>query len=188
MFLTLSADNLPKPPPFTFTRGMHITWLSYRWLHNPRLYRVPNGGMERARIVFPNLRYFLQAEKGDIDRSMEAFAKILGLCSWRIQGRLNIFIEDAKWPPQSGENVWYKRLHQGMTRRSLMRSRETQLDIIIKQLSDIIHRFQKLVTVVTFTFGHMANGRYRDNTGEVRRIVAVLQQKVRGTAISIEYI
>src|SRR6202034_178835 len=76
MFLTLSAENLPKPPPFT--RGMHITWLSYRWLHNARLYRVANGGMERARIVFPNLRYFLQAEKSEIDGSMELFAKIVG--------------------------------------------------------------------------------------------------------------
>jgi len=187
MFLTLSAECLPKPSPFT--RAMHITWISYRWLHNPRLYRVPNGGMERARIVFPNLRYFFNAEKSEIDRSMEIFTKILGLCSWRIPGRLNIFIEDAKWPlPQPGENVWYKRLHQGMTRRSLMRSRENQLDAIIKQLNDIILRFQKLVTIVTFTFGDMANGRYRDSTGEVRRIVAVLQQKVRGTAISFEYI
>jgi hypothetical protein len=187
MFLTLSAENLPKPPPFT--RGMHITWLSYRWLHNARLYRVANGGMERARIVFPNLRYFLQAEKSEIDGSMELFAKIVGGCSWPVLGRLNIFIEDAKWPlPQPGENVWYKRLHQGMTRRSLMRSRENQLDTIIKQLNDIIQRFQKLVAIVTFTFGDMANGRYRDNTGEARRIVAVLQQKVRGTAISIEYI
>jgi hypothetical protein len=187
VILTLSAENLPKPPPFT--RGMHITWLSYRWLHNPRLYRVANGGMERARIVFPNLRYFLKSEKSEIDGSMDVFAKILGACSWRVLGRLNIFIEDAKWPlPQPGENVWYKRLHQGMTRRSLMRSRENQLDNIIKQLSDIIQRFQKLVRIVTFTFGDMANGRYRDNTGEARRIVAVLQQKVRGTAINIEYI
>jgi hypothetical protein len=168
---------------------MHITWLSYRWLHNPRLYRVANGGMERARIVFPNLRYFLTSEKSEIDGSMDVFAKILGACSWRVLARLNIFIEDAKWPlPQPGENVWYKRLHQGMTRRSLMRSRENQLDNIIKQLSDIIQRFQKLVRIVTFTFGDMANGRYRGNTGEVRRIVAVLRQKVRGTAISIEYI
>jgi hypothetical protein len=187
MFLTLSAESLPKPSPFT--RAMRITWLSYRWLHSPRLYRVPNGGMERARIVFPNLRYFLQAEKGDIDRSMEGFAKILVVCSWRVLGRLNIFIEDAKWPlPQPGENVWYKRLHQGMTRRSLMRSRENQLDTIIKRLSDIIDQFQKLVKIVTFTFGDMANDRYRDKTGEVRRIVAVLQQKVRGIAIRIEYL
>ena len=166
---------------------MHITWLSYRWLHNPRLYRVAYGGIERARIVFPNLRNFLKSEKSEVDRSMEVFVKILGLCSWRVPGRLNIFIEDGKWPlPQPGEDVWYMRLHQGMTRRSLMRSREKQLDSIIKQLSHIIHRFQKLVTIVTFGFGGMANGRYTNNTGEVRRIVAVLQRRVRGTAISIE--
>jgi len=139
--------------------------------------------------VFPNLTYFLKVEKSEIDRSMEGFAKILRGCSWRVLGRLNIFIEDAKWPlSQPGENVWYKRLHQGMTRRSLMKSRESQLDIIIKQLSDIIHRFRKLITIVTFTFGDMANDRYRDKTVEVRRIVAVLQQKLQGSAISIEYI
>jgi hypothetical protein len=164
---------------------MHITWLSYRWLHKPQLKGVPNSGMERARITFPNLGYFLKT-KGEIDQSMEDFAKMLGVY-WRVLGRLNIFIEDAKWPlPQPGENVWYKRLHQGMTRRSLMMSRENQLDTIIKQLSDIILRFQKFVTIVTFTFGDMANDRYRDNTGEARRIVTVLQQKVRGTAIRIE--
>jgi hypothetical protein len=168
---------------------MNITWLSYRWLHNPRLYRAPNCGFERARIVFPNLMYFLKNEKSEIDRSMELFAKLLGRCSWRVLGRLNIFIEDAHWPlPQPGENVWYKRLHQGMTRRSLMRSRENQLDSIIKQLSDIIQRFQKLVSIFTFTFGDMVNGRYRDNTGEARRIVAVLRRKIQGTTISIEYI
>ncbi len=120
---------------------------------------------------------------------MELFAKILRACSWKVLGRLNIFIEDAKWPlPQPGENVWYKRLHQSMTGRSLMRSRESQVDTIIKQLYDIILRFQKLLTIVTFSFGDRQNGRYRDNTGEVRRIVAVLQQKVRGTKISIEYV
>jgi hypothetical protein len=168
---------------------MHLTWLSYRWLHNPRLYRAANTGLERARIVFPNLRYFLKTDRSEMDRTMEFFAKILGACSWRVLGRLNIFIEDAKWPlPQPGELVWYKRLHQGMTRRSLMRSRESQLDTIIKHLGDIISRFQKLVTIVTFTFGDSQNGRYRDNTGEARRIVAVLQQKVRGTAVSIEYL
>jgi len=124
-----------------------------------------------------------------MDGAMEVFAKILSACSWRIRGRLNIFIEDAKWPlPQPGELVWYKRLHQGMTRRSLMRSREKQLDTIIKQLCDVISQFQKLVTIVTFTFGDSQNGRYRDTSGEVRRIVSVLQQKVRGTAVSIEYL
>lgn len=168
---------------------MHITWLSYRWLHNPRLYKSSNPGLERARIVIPSLRYFLENEKCEMDQTMKLFAQILGACSWRILGRLNIFIEDAKWPlPQPGELVWYKRLHQGMTRRSLMRSREKQLDTIIKYLSDMILRFQKLVSIVTFTFGDSQNGRYRYHTGEIRRIVSVLQQKVRGTAVSIEYL
>jgi hypothetical protein len=165
---------------------MHITWLSYRWLHNPRLYRA--GGYKRARLVFPNLSWFLKSDKIEIERSVALFEKIVTGCSWRLPGRLNIFIEDASWPLVPGENVWYKRLHKGWTRRTLMKMRENHLDTITKQLSNIIYRLQKLFNMVTFTFGDMANGRYRDNTGEVKRIVSCLKQQVRGTTINIEYL
>lgn len=120
---------------------------------------------------------------------MALFENIIAGCSWQLPGRLNIFIEDATWPLLiPGENVWYKRLHKGWTRRTLMKMRDNHLITITKKLSDIIYRLQKLFNIVTFTFGDMANGRYRDSTAAVTRIVAALQQQVRGTTIATEYL
>ena len=113
----------------------------------------------RFSIIFPDFAWLNRRTKKVILEKFVALELFLEMRKWKHCASLNIVIEDPHWPlPVPGEDIFYERLHRGLTRRGLIKAREDHAKNIALWLIGIVSRWENIVTEIFFTFGQTRHG------------------------------
>jgi len=190
-FFTVPAKSVPKlPRPLEL---QNLTFQSSRWIYQPPPHLRHSGyrRADRISIVYPNLGYFTSNNPRDRilgDVNIESLRKSARV-NWPIGDNISfsLIIKDANWPLKvQGEEVWYQRLHKGMTRRSLIQAKQNMAKSIAQQLGRIILEWQSIVSTVHLIFGDGRYGRDFDNNQDFNQIVELIQKMLSGVVTRIE--
>jgi hypothetical protein len=141
----------------------------------------------KLRFIFPDFESLTRMSGNDIVLKTDSLRDIFRTYGWAIMTCLNIVVENPAWPlAVPGEGIWYERLHQGMTRRSLLKAQEVHAARIGRTLRPLIDLWYRNVGAVVFTFGDTKGTSNFDDNKDFGGLIAKIKSQDSNRVIRVE--